>query len=149
MVRLASGLCSEGTYSNTGTDGAFFPSLFFSQVSEAEVVDMCNESDQDGSGALNFLEFLELMSRRFGEENPELGPDEVAREHRDLAGALAEFDRDKSGTLSKPEFMAAMMRYGEALTDSQAAEILTNLDIDDGDGMEIDYDHLAHKLASK
>ena len=37
------------------------------QVSEAEVVDMCEESDEDASGALNFVEFLELMSRRFGE----------------------------------------------------------------------------------
>ena len=36
-------------------------------MSEAEVVDMCEESDEDASGALNFVEFLELMSRRFGE----------------------------------------------------------------------------------
>ena len=33
---------------------------------------MVEESDEDRSGALNFLEFLELMARRFGEENPEL-----------------------------------------------------------------------------
>jgi len=47
------------------------------QVSETEVIDMVNESDDDGSGALNFFEFLELMSRRFGEENPELTDTEV------------------------------------------------------------------------
>ena len=41
------------------------------------MIDMVNESDDDGSGALNFFEFLELMSRRFGEENPELTDTEV------------------------------------------------------------------------
>lgn len=39
---------------------------------------MVNESDDDASGALNFFEFLELMSRRFGAENPELGDAEVS-----------------------------------------------------------------------
>ena len=43
------------------------------------------ESDEDQSGALDFVEFLELMSRRFGEENPEMGPDEV-RDERALGG---------------------------------------------------------------
>jgi hypothetical protein len=50
--------------------------------------------------------------------------------------------------------MNAMMQYGEALTDSQAAEILTNLDLadsTDGENGEvlIDYDKLASALASR
>ena len=45
--------------------------------------------------------------------------------------------------------MTAMMRYGEPLTDSQAAEILTNLDLSDAAGGDIDYDALASALASR
>jgi hypothetical protein len=50
--------------------------------------------------------------------------------------------------------MRAMMQFGEPLTDSQAAEILTNLDLAapdaaaDGD-VAIDYDQLASALASR
>jgi len=121
------------------------------QVSESEVVDMVEESDEDRSGALNFLEFLELMARRFGEENPELNEEDTEREHLALKDALREFDQDGSGTLGHSEFMNAVMKFGEPLTDSQANEILTNLEVGDGDdaNMEIDYDKLAKVLAAK
>lgn len=42
-----------------------------------------------------------------------------------------------------------MMNYGEPLTDSQAQEILTNLDVGDSEFMDIDYDALADVLSSR
>ncbi len=96
-------------------------------------------------------------------------------ERKDLTKAMAEFDRDKSGTLSQQEFSTAvsqelflpspppplpspppprlaspleMRKYGEPLTDSQAAEILTNLDVGEG-SMDFDYERLATILSKK
>lgn len=119
------------------------------QVSEAEVVDMVEDSDADRSGALDFIEFLELMAVRFGAVTNELTDEEIEKSKNTLKDALREFDKDDSGTLSYEEYMNAMMRYGEPLTDSQAQEILTNLDVDEAEVMEVDYDKLADVLSSK
>jgi Ca2+-binding EF-hand superfamily protein len=106
------------------------------------------EADEDGSGALNFTEFLELMARRFGgEEAGEVNEETVQKKHDEIVACLRIFDKDQSGTLSHDEFMAAMMSLGEPLTDSQAEEITTFIDL--SGGKEIDYDELAEMLARK
>mmetsp|Transcript_7882 Transcript_7882/g.18007 ORF Transcript_7882/g.18007 Transcript_7882/m.18007 type:complete len:373 (+) Transcript_7882:87-1205(+) len=117
------------------------------QVSEAEVVDMVEEADEDRSGALDFVEFLILMARRFGDMTTELNEEDLERQKVQLSHALREFDEDKSGTLSHAEFMRSLMDFGEPLTDSQAEEILTNLDAGDADEMNINYDKLAQILS--
>ena len=43
--------------------------------------------------------------------------------------------------------MRSLMDFGEPLTDSQAEEILTNLDAGDADEMNINYDKLAQILS--
>lgn len=96
---------------------------------------------------LDFLEFLELMARRFGDLDVENTEEAQQKTLEEIVKALRAFDRDGSGCLSHGEFMNAMMKYGEPLTDSQAEEITTFIDL--SGGQEIDCAELAEILAKK
>lgn len=95
---------------------------------EEEVNDMINEVDGDGSGAIDFEEFVELMSKKVAREDSE---------QDDLKEAFKVFDRNGDGTVSRAEFRHVMTSLGEALTDQEVDEMIGEADLD-GDG-NIDY----------
>ena len=69
--------------------------------SEAEIADMIDEADEDASGALDFIEFLEVMARRVvTDEEHDMSRAELAMYGPgDPAG---EFPHTKSSTLIDP-----------------------------------------------
>ena len=73
---------------------------------------MIDEVDEDGSGEIEFDEFLSLMQKKLAESN---GKDEMRE-------AFSVFDRDKGGTISASELKHVMNNLGEQVTDEEVAE---------------------------
>merc|ERR1719409_2110547 len=64
---------------------------------EAELHDMINEVDNDGSGTIDFAEFLSLMSKKMKDADSE----------EELIEAFKVFDRDGNGFISAAELRHA------------------------------------------
>ncbi|RMZ88738.1 hypothetical protein DV736_g4030, partial [Chaetothyriales sp. CBS 134916] len=105
--------------------------------SETELRDMINEVDVDQSGAIDFDEFLKMMSTT-------LKPIDVDQETR---AAFAVFDKDGSGTISADELRQVMKSLGEDLTDAEIDEMIREAD-KDRDGT-IDYEEFVQLLSPK
>lgn len=70
---------------------------------------MVNEVDKDGTGSIDFPEFLTMMSLKINEENAE----------EELREAFKVFDGDGNGFIDRRE-LGLMMRFmGEALTEGE------------------------------
>ena len=71
--------------------------------------DMVNEVDKDGTGSIDFPEFLTMMSLKINEENAE----------EELREAFKVFDGDGNGFIDRRE-LGLMMRFmGESLTEGE------------------------------
>ena len=70
---------------------------------------MVNEVDKDGTGSIDFPEFLTMMSLKINEENAE----------EELREAFKVFDGDGNGYIDRRE-LGLMMRFmGETLTEDE------------------------------
>eukprot|EP01006_Ploeotia_vitrea_P054263 TRINITY_DN67868_c3_g3_i1.p1 TRINITY_DN67868_c3_g3~~TRINITY_DN67868_c3_g3_i1.p1 ORF type:complete len:287 (-),score=53.69 TRINITY_DN67868_c3_g3_i1:150-1010(-) len=87
---------------------------------DAELQDMCNEIDQDGSGTMDFPEFLTLMSRKMCDTDSE----------EEIKEAFRVFDKDGNGFISAAELRHVMTNLGEKLTDEEIDEMIAEADID-------------------
>merc|ERR1719352_1835280 len=74
---------------------------------EAELQDIINEMNLDGTGTLDFQEFLTLMTRRMRGADVEGEVKEVFRT----------FDQDGDQNISPQELQSAMQELGEVLSD--------------------------------
>ena len=72
-----------------------------------ELDEMIAEVDDDGSGEIEFAEFLDLMKRKLCEGD----------DREEMEEAFAVFDRDKGGTISAGELKHVMGNLGEVVTD--------------------------------
>ncbi|KAI9900855.1 hypothetical protein N3K66_005117 [Trichothecium roseum] len=95
--------------------------------SDAELQDMLNEVDLDQSGAVDFQEFLQMMSKKGSKTSME----------QELQEAFKVFDADGTGTISREELKHVMKSIGEQLSEEEIDEMLRIAD-KDGDG-HIDY----------
>jgi len=77
---------------------------------------------------VDFLEFLQLMARKFVEHDLQA----------DVRQAFRMFDRDGSGTVSARELRRIMTVFGEQLAEDEVDEMMRDADLD-GDG-EINYE---------
>ena len=75
---------------------------------EEELQEMVNEVDADGSGAIDFQEFLTLLARQMREAN---GADE-----EELREAFRISDQDQSGFISHDEIRHVLQNLGERLS---------------------------------
>ncbi|XP_068729171.1 calmodulin-like isoform X1 [Montipora capricornis] len=91
--------------------------------SENEVDAMIRQADQDGDGSIDFMEFLEVMASKMGENTFE----------DDLRDAFQLFDRDSNGYISKRELTFVMTSLGEHITDTTVENMIKEVDLD-GDG---------------
>ena len=84
---------------------------------------MINEVDADGSGSIQFPEFLLMMAKKTSELNAE---DEIRE-------AFHVFDRDGNGYISRNEFSAVLLNIGEKITDEEMqgkrSELSTMIDV--------------------
>ncbi|KIW12862.1 hypothetical protein PV08_08049 [Exophiala spinifera] len=88
--------------------------------SDSELQDMINEVDIDNSGAIDFDEFLKMMSTTVKATH-------FADETR---AAFNVFDKDGSGTISADELRQVMKSIGENLTDAEIDEMIREADKD-------------------
>merc|ERR1712226_1649607 len=80
----------------------------------AELQDMINEVDADGSGTIDFPEFLSLQARKMKDTDCE----------EELIEAFKVFDRDGTGFISAAELRHVMTNLGEKLTDEEVDEMI-------------------------
>ena len=104
---------------------------------EAELQDMINEVDIDGSGSIEFNEFLTMMSKKIKEN-------EVSN---DIREAFKVFDRDSDGFISAEELTHVMSTLGENLTQEEIDEMSREADLD-GDG-RVSYEEFATMMSHK
>ncbi|XP_059090628.1 calmodulin-A-like [Tigriopus californicus] len=90
---------------------------------EEEVEEMVDEADEDGSGSINFPEFIGLMMKK------QQGSQTVD----DIKQAFRVFDKDGNGYVSSTELKFVMSRLGVNFTDDELQEMVLEADID-GDG---------------
>merc|ERR1711924_74114 len=102
---------------------------------EAELQDMINEVD--GSGTIDFPEFLNLMARKMKDTDSE----------EEIKEAFKVFDKAGNGFISAAELRHVMTNLGEKLTDEEVDEMIREADVD-GDG-QINYDEFVKIMMSK
>ncbi|KAL2308873.1 hypothetical protein Nmel_005043, partial [Mimus melanotis] len=85
---------------------------------EAELQDMVGEVDADGSGTIDFPEFLSLMARKMRDTDSE----------EEIREAFRVFDKDGNGYISAAELRHVMTNLGEKLTDDEVDEMIREAD---------------------
>lgn len=88
-----------------------------------QIMEMIRSVDDDGSGSIDFDEFLVLMQSRVGAGGPD----------QDLRNAFFEFDKSKTGFITKEDLKKTMMEFDTALTDEECNAMFREVDLD-GDG---------------
>ncbi|GFO37395.1 calmodulin [Plakobranchus ocellatus] len=94
-------------------------------ISERDLDAMLSSVDSDGSGGIEFDEFLPLIAREFGKK------DDVERHVRET---FRSFDANGDGVISAREFRQAVAKMGQNLTDAEVSEFMRSVD-KDGDGV--------------
>lgn len=91
---------------------------------EEDLRQMINEVDADGSGTIDFAEFLTLMARKIKTKDSEA----------EIVEAFKVFDKDGSGKISADELRQVMHNLGEKLSDKEVEEMIKEADTN-GDGV--------------
>ncbi|NXY91894.1 CALMS protein, partial [Alcedo cyanopectus] len=104
---------------------------------EAELRDMVGEADGDGSGTVDFGEFLSLMAGRMREAEGE----------EEIREAFRVFDKDGNGYISAAELRHVMTNLGEKLTDDEVDEMIKEADCNN-DG-QVNYEEFVRMMTEK
>jgi centrin-1 len=88
-----------------------------------EVRKMISDIDRDGSGTIDFPEFLEMMSSKMAERDP----------REEIMKAFRLFDDDETGKISLKNLKRVSRELGENMTDEELSEMIEEADRD-GDG---------------
>ena len=99
-----------------------------------ELDEIMQRADEDGSGTIDFEEFLKLMAENMKINSYE---DEVKE-------AFRVFDRDGDGTISAKELTFIMMNLGEKLKENEIKHMMSIVD-KDGDG-GISYEEFSNMM---
>ncbi|KAL5276839.1 hypothetical protein ACFFRR_002198 [Megaselia abdita] len=105
--------------------------------SELELRNMITEFDTDGSGSIEFNEFLQMMSKKMVGADGEF----------ELKEAFKVFDKDNDGLISSSELRHVMMNLGERLSEADVDDMIKDADMD-GDGM-INYNEFVMILTRR
>lgn len=92
--------------------------------SDAELRQMIEEVDADGSGTIDFSEFLTLMARKM----------KMNTARNEIMDAFKVFDKDGSGKISATELRSIMADLGENISQEEVVEMIRDADTD-GDGV--------------
>merc|ERR1711937_401804 len=92
-------------------------------VKHAVVYNMVSDLDADGSGEIEFGEFLDVMTAKLSDRN--------TREEIDRVFNL--FDKDRNGTFEGDELSKVCKELGEDMPEEDVREVIGRMDVD-GDG---------------
>ena len=87
------------------------------------IYQMIKDIDKDGSGAIDFDEFLDMMTAKMAERDP----------REEMLKAFKLFDDDETGKISFKNLKRVAKELGENMTDDEIAEMIEEADRD-GDG---------------
>ena len=104
---------------------------------EAELQNMINDVDIDGSGNIDFKEFLIMMARKMKDNN----------EEEEMVEAFKVFDKDGNGLISAAELRHVLTNLGAKLTDDDVDEIIRKADIN-GDG-KVNYQEFVTMMTTR
>jgi len=90
---------------------------------DAEVQDMINEVDVDGSGAIEFPEFCVMMVKKMQESDTE----------NEIREAYRVFDKERTGCIAVSEMRLILSNLPEKLSEEEVEEMLATAD-KDGNG---------------
>jgi calmodulin len=107
------------------------------EASDDEVATMIRTADADGTGKIDFWEFVTLMAHKMGDPNPDIT----------LQAAFQVFDTDGDGTISKEEIRKVMREMGENLLEEDMDDVLSGIDRN-GDDL-IRYDEFARVVTKE
>lgn len=104
---------------------------------------MITEFDTDGSGSIEFNEFLQMMSKKMVGADGEFELKEAFKwvyggkiwKHQEYElSSNRVFDKDNDGLISSSELRHVMMNLGERLSEADVDDMIKDADMD-GDGM--------------
>ena len=84
---------------------------------------MISDLDKDGSGAIDFDEFLDMMTARMSDKDT----------REDINKVFRLFDDDKTGFITIKNLRRVARELGETMTDEELMEMIERADAD-GDG---------------
>ncbi len=111
----------DGLITSSEIDSVF--RSFGRHFSHTELQDLINETDENANGAIDFDEFLSMLTSQ-------VSPSDVNEE---LEHAFRMFDHDKNGVITIGELRRVMINLGENLSDAELKEIIDLIDLN-GDG---------------
>lgn len=103
---------------------------------EADLQDMINEVDKEGTGVVSFPSFLYVMAKKLNDEEAE---DEIRE-------AFKVFDGDGNGFINRMELRHVMMNLGEKMSEVECDSLVDEADVD-GDG-SINYEEFYGMMTS-
>merc|ERR1712196_330218 len=106
-------------------------------VKHAVVYNMVADLDADGSGEIEFGEFLEVMTAKISDKN--------TKEEIDRVFKL--FDKDRNGTLEADDLSRVCKELGEEMSEEDVREVIQRADLD-GDG-QVGLDDFYNVLTKK
>ena len=103
-------------------------------LSQEELDQMIGEVDDDGSGTIEFPEFLIMFMKKIKDTDVE----------KEIEEAFRLFDRHSSGKVNVDELKDAMLQYGSVLTCEEVDDLMLNADVE-GKG-EFSYSDFVKKM---
>lgn len=95
---------------------------------EGEIASMLREMDADNSGAIDFGEFITLVSKR---------PDTKDSE-ADMREAFKVFDKDGTGMASPAELRHVLTTIGEKLSEEEVDDLLREAEVSGDSKLKVD-----------
>ncbi|XP_069118629.1 uncharacterized protein [Argopecten irradians] len=105
--------------------------------SEVEVKQMAREADIDGTGKIEYREFVAMFTRHANNVSTE----------EEIIDAFRVFDKEGNGYISAAELRHVMLNLGEKLQEEEVNDMIREADLS-GDG-HINYQEFAKVLIAK
>ncbi|XP_026402123.1 caltractin-like isoform X1 [Papaver somniferum] len=93
------------------------------EMTEEQITQMIADVDKDGSGAIDFDEFVHMMTDKMGERDTK----------EELMKAFRIIDQDENGKISASDIQRIAKDLGESFTDREIQQMIDEAD-KDGDG---------------
>ncbi|KAL0218214.1 hypothetical protein RCL1_009062 [Eukaryota sp. TZLM3-RCL] len=97
-------------------------------VKKPEVLQIIEEYDRDGSGTIQFQDFLEVMSRKISERDPE----------EEIEKAFRLFDDDNTGVITLRNLRRVAKELGENLAEEELQSMIDEFDKDGDNAISLE-----------